>query len=199
MGPKNLAQTGCKIIHISTDYVFDGKNHKPYQPLDRPNPISIYGQTKLEGEYNVLKYSGNAIIIRTAWLYSSYGKNFVKTIRRLGNENQTLNVIADQIGTPTYAGDLAKAIVSILPQINKKNKGIYHYTNEGVCSWYDFAKEIIEVLNLSCKVYPIPSSAYLTKAIRPFYSVLDKTSIKTTFGITIPYWRESLKTCLKQF
>ena len=139
-----------------------------------------------------------AIIIRTAWLYSPYGNNFVKTMRRLGVEKEAVNVVTDQIGTPTYAADLAEAIVKILPQIREQNKGIYHFTNEGVCSWYDFATEIMKESGLECKVQPIPSSAYPTKAKRPFYSVLDKLRIKQTFGIEISHWHEALVRCLKE-
>lgn len=197
-GSRNLALSGAKIIHISTDYVFDGNNYKPYLPQDKTNPISVYGRTKLAGELAVLENAKIAIIVRTAWLYSAHGNNFVKTMQRLGAEKETLNVVADQIGSPTFAGDLAQAIVDILPQINEANKGIYHYTNEGVCSWYDFAVKIMELSGLNCKVNPIPSSAYLTKATRPFYSVLDKTSIKEIFGIVIPHWEYGLKRCLKQ-
>lgn len=198
-GPENLAKTGCKIIHISTDYVFDGTNHLPYTPDDKPAPISVYGKTKLAGEEKVLKNAQIAVIIRTAWLYSPYGNNFVKTMRRLGAEHKTLNVVADQIGTPTNAADLAETIVKILPQLNTAIKGIYHFTNEGVCSWYDFATEIMKLSNLNCKVLPIASAAYPTKAHRPFYSVLDKTKIKKTFHLEIPHWKESLEKCLKQF
>ena len=198
-GPENLAKTGCKIIHISTDYVFDGKGYRPYTPDDEANPLSVYGKTKRAGELAVLKNAQEAVIIRTAWLYSPYGNNFAKTMQRLAGERDTLNVVNDQIGTPTYAGDLAEAIVKILPQISKKTKGIYHFTNEGVCSWYDFAIEIIAQSDLNRSVNPIPSSAYPTKAQRPFYSVLDKTKIKETFNIQIPYWKESLIKCLKQF
>ncbi len=197
-GPRNLALSGAKIVHISTDYVFDGQGHKPYQPEDEAHPVSVYGKTKLAGEQEVLKYANEAVIIRTAWLYSPYGNNFVKTMRRLGAEKESLNVVADQIGTPTYAADLAKAIVQILPQISPQNKGVYHFTNEGVCSWYDFARKIMELSGLKCKVNPIPSSAYPTKATRPFYSVLDKSKIKNTFNIEIPHWEESLKVCLTQ-
>lgn len=199
IGVENLAKTGCKIIHISTDYVFDGQGHKPYAPEDNPAPLSVYGQSKLEGEKAVLDNASTAVIIRTAWMYSIYGNNFVKTMRRLGKEKDSINVITDQIGSPTYAADLAEAIVAILPQMNKRNKGIYHYTNEGVCSWYDFACAIMELSRFACHVHPIPSSAYPTKAARPFYSVLDKSKIKKTFNIKIPHWRESLKQCLKQF
>ena len=198
-GPENLAKTGCKIIHISTDYVFDGTNHQPYRPEDKTNPVSVYGKTKVEGENAVLKNAPTAAIIRTAWLYSPYGNNFVKTMRRLGAERDTLNVVADQIGTPTYAADLAKAIKQILPQLNEQTKGIYHFTNEGVCSWYDFAVEIMRLSKLSCKVLPITSAEYPTKAQRPFYSVLDKNKIKKTFHLEIPHWKESLEQCLKQF
>ena len=199
IGPKNLALNGAKIIHISTDYVFDGTNHQPYSPEDKTNPISVYGQTKRAGELAVLENAQIGIVIRTAWLYSAHGNNFVKTMRRLGAERESLNVVADQIGSPTFAGDLAEAITSILPQLSKNNNGIYHYTNEGVCSWYDFATEIMNESGISCKVNPIPSSAYPTKAKRPFYSVLDKSKIKQTFCIKIPHWKEGLKKCLKQF
>ena len=199
VGPENLAKTGCKLIHISTDYVFDGHMYRPYTPDDKPNPLSVYGITKEQGEQAVLKYAQNAVIIRTAWLYSANGQNFVKTMRRLGQERETVNVVSDQIGTPTYAGDLAQAIVDILPQMTVENKGIYHYTNEGVCSWYDFATAIMVLSHLNCQVAPILSSEYPTKAIRPFYSVLDKTKIKNTFHLTIPHWKESLVQCLKQF
>ncbi|MBR6327516.1 MAG: dTDP-4-dehydrorhamnose reductase [Alphaproteobacteria bacterium] len=198
LGPENLAKTGCKIVHISTDYVFDGKGYKPYMPQDVTNPLSVYGKTKLKGEEAVLKNAKEAVILRTAWLYSANGKNFVKTMLRLGSEKEQIGVVADQIGTPTYAGDLADAIVKILPQISTKTKGVYHFTNEGVCSWYDFATAIMEMAKLKCKVEPLPSSAYPTKAVRPFYSVLDKTSVKEQFGLKIPYWRVSLKKCIKE-
>lgn len=199
IGPYNLAKMGLKLIHISTDYVFDGNSNKPYKEEDNTNPISVYGKTKRKGEEEILKNSNNAIILRTAWLYSSYGNNFLKTMIRLGQEKEEINVVSDQIGSPTYAGDLADAIVKILPQINETNKGIYHYTNEGVCSWYDFAITIMELSNLNCKVNPIPSFKYPTKATRPFYSVLDKTKIKETFNIEINHWSEGLKRCLRQF
>lgn len=198
VGPTNLANTACKLIHISTDYVFDGMWYKPYAPEDATRPLSVYGITKRLGEEAVLTNSSNAIIIRTAWLYSPYGKNFVKTMQRLGTEREQINVVSDQIGTPTYAADLSNAIVQILPKMDQHKNKIYHYTNEGVCSWYDFATAIMEQLNLKCKVNPIPSSAYPTKAKRPFYSVLDKSQIKTDFGLKIPYWTDGLKRCLKQ-
>ena len=198
-GPRNLALSGAKIIHVSTDYVFDGRNYKPYQPEDETHPLSVYGQTKRAGELAVLENAKEAVIIRTAWLYSNHGNNFVKTMRRFGNEKSEINVVADQICSPTFAGDLAQAIVAILPQMNEQNKGIYHYTDEGVCSWYDFASEIMALSGMKCKVNPIPSSAYPTKAVRPFYSVLSKEKIKSTFNIDIPHWKESLKKCLSQF
>lgn len=198
-GPRNLAKTGAKIIHISTDYVFDGRGHQPYKADDETNPLSVYGKTKRAGELAVLENADVAVIIRTAWLYSANGNNFVKTMRRLGAEKESINVVADQIGTPTFAGDLAAAIVQIIPQMTKENSGIYHFTNEGVCSWYDFATEIMEQSNLNCVVNPIKSSQYPTPAARPFYSVLDKDKIKQTFGIKINHWKRSLQTCLKQF
>lgn len=198
IGPENLAKTGCKVIHVSTDYVFEGHGHKPYEPTDETKPISVYGKTKRAGELAVLENASSAIIIRTAWLYSPYGNNFVKTMQRLGAEKESLNVVTDQVGTPTYAADLAKAIVTIIPQVKEGQKGVYHFTNEGVCSWYDFARKIMELSELNCSVNPIPSSAYPTKAARPFYSVLSKETIKNDFGIKITHWEDGLKRCLKE-
>ncbi len=198
-GPKNLALSGAKIIHVSTDYVFDGMGCKPYTEEDETNPVSVYGKTKRAGELAVLQNADVAVVIRTAWLYSPYGNNFVKTMQRLGAERSELNVVGDQIGTPTYAGDLAQAIVQILPQLSRDKKGVYHFTNEGVCSWYDFAYKIMELSELSCQVNPIESKDYPTRATRPFYSVLNKSKIKSTFGIKISHWEEGLKKCLKQF
>lgn len=195
-GPENLARTGCKLVHISTDYVFDGTSHTPYKTTDAPNPTSVYGKTKLAGERAILQNNDNAIIIRTAWLYSPHGNNFVKTMLRLGEQRETINVVCDQIGTPTYAGDLADAIVKILPQINRDTAGIYHYTNLGVCSWYDFATAIMELGGRKCHVNAIPTSEYPTAATRPFYSVLDKTKIVKTFDIAIPHWHDALRRCL---
>lgn len=195
-GPRNLAKTGAKIIHISTDYVFDGTGHMPYTTDEKTNPVSVYGKTKRAGEIAVLENNSVAVVIRTAWLYSPYGNNFVKTMRRLGGEKTEINVVADQIGTPTYAADLADAIVKIIPQMNIENSGIYHFTNEGVCSWYDFANEIIGLSNLNCLVNPIKSSQYPTPAARPFYSVLDKEKIKSVFGINIKHWKDGLKRCI---
>ena len=197
-GPRNLAKSGAKVIHISTDYVFDGTGHRPYNPDEKTNPVSVYGKTKRAGEVAVLENADVAVVIRTAWLYSPYGNNFVKTMRRLGAEKDSLNVVADQIGTPTYAADLADAIVKILPQITSENSGVYHFTNEGVCSWYDFANEIMELSNLKCVVNPIKSSQYPTPAARPFYSVLDKDKIKQVFGINITHWKDGLKRCISE-
>lgn len=198
-GPRNLAQSGAKIIHISTDYVFDGTAHTPYDADAPTNPVSVYGKTKRAGELAVLENAKCAVIIRTAWLYSNHGNNFVKTMRKLGAEKESINVVADQIGTPTFAGDLAAAIVKIIPQMSEQNSGVYHFTNMGVCSWYDFACEIMDMSGLTCRVNPIRSSQYPTRAIRPFFSVLDKDKIKTTFGIEIQHWKKGLEKCIKQF
>lgn len=199
LAPLYLAKYGKNIIHISTDYVFDGTNNKPYNEDDAPHPVSVYGKTKREGELNVLENAKTAIIIRTAWLYSPHGGNFVKTMRKLGNQKESLNVVFDQVGSPTNAYDLAEAIVKALPQIKSGEKEIYHFTNEGVCSWYDFALEIMEQSKLPCKVYPIESKDYPTPAHRPHYSVLNKAKIKQRFNLEIPHWKEGLIKCLKQF
>lgn len=185
------------IIQISTDYVFDGTAHIPYAEEEPTCPESVYGSTKLAGEREVVEGCERAVIIRTAWLYSIYGNNFVKTMIRLGREREALGVIFDQVGTPTYANDLARAIYAI---INKGVvPGIYHFSNEGVCSWYDFTKAIHRLTGITtCKVNPLHTSDYPTKAARPHYSVLDKTKIKTTFGIEIPHWEESLKQCINK-
>ncbi len=199
-GPRALARSGAAIIHVSTDYVFDGRNYRPYREDDSPCPQSVYGQTKLDGENAVLAEASTALIIRTAWLYSAHGKNFVKTMRQLCASRESLNVVADQIGSPTFAGDLASAIVQIIPQLTAGTKGIYHYSNEGACSWYDFAVEIAALSGItSCQISPIRSDQYPTPAERPFYSLLDKSKIKNDFNITIPHWKESLITCLKQY
>lgn len=188
-----------KLIHISTDYVFDGTHFQPYCENHETNPLSVYGKSKRAGEEALLEVNPtNALIIRTSWVYSSYGNNFVKTMIRLAKERESLNVIYDQIGTPTYAKDLAYTILEILPKIDTKTVEIYHYSNEGVASWYDFAKEIISLSNLTCKIEPITTEHYPLPAKRPYYSLLNKAKIKKTFGITIPYWKESLKVCLRQ-
>lgn len=185
------------LIHISTDYVFNGINYKPYLETDTPDPKNIYGKTKLDGELSLLDINPkNSIIIRTSWVYSSFGNNFAKTMFRLGKEKESLGVIFDQVGTPTYARDLAKTILDIIPKINNENVEIYHYSHEGVASWYDFAKQIMELSDSKCKINPILTVDYPTPAQRPHYSLLDKSKIKSKFNIDIPYWRDSLKECL---
>ena len=196
LGPALLARYGRRVLHISTDYVFDGTAHRPYKEEDNANPISVYGATKLAGEEAVLAGAETAVVIRTAWLYSSFGTNFVKTMRRLGAERGSLGVVFDQTGTPTYAADLAAAIVALLPQIKPGMKEVYHYSNEGVASWYDFACAIMEESGLACAVRPIESHEYPTRATRPAYSVLNKAKIKRNFGLTIPHWRDGLKRCI---
>jgi len=195
-------EIGSKLIHISTDYVFDGESFTPYSESDKVNPKSIYGETKLQGEQNCIKENHETVIIRTSWLYSTFGNNFVKTMLRLGNERGRLNVVYDQVGTPTYAADLAKTILDIIELTEKDSTkfvpGIYHFSNEGVASWYDFAKAIFEISKLECAVSPVRSVEFPTPAKRPNYSVLDKAKIKNTFGITIPYWRESLMNCIQK-
>jgi dTDP-4-dehydrorhamnose reductase len=186
------------LVHISTDYVFDGKSPKPYNEDDRTNPVSSYGKTKLAGEEAMMSCLEKGMIIRTSWLYSTFGNNFVKTILKTGSEKGKLNVVDDQYGCPTYARDLASTILKIVPIAVSTNQfEIYHYSNEGQCSWYEFAKAAIELANISCQVNPVTSDKYPQKAPRPFYSVMDKTKIKERFGITIPEWRESLKECLE--
>jgi dTDP-4-dehydrorhamnose reductase len=199
---KNIAATasdyGIKVIHISTDYVFDGTAHTPYKESEKVNPISTYGTTKRKGEMVLLSMCPDAIIIRTSWLYSPYGNNFVKTMMRLGKERNELSVVCDQIGTPTYALDLAKAIYAILTA-RQWIPGIFHFSDEGACSWYDFTKAIHRIAGITnCQVSPILTDDYPTAAARPPYSVLDKTKIKRTYGITIPHWEESLKECIER-
>jgi dTDP-4-dehydrorhamnose reductase len=190
-------ELNIKLIHISTDYVFDGKNFKPYCEEFQTNPQGIYGKTKLDGENEMRDINPkNSIIIRTSWVYSSFRNNFVKTMLRLGKEKEFLGVIFDQVGTPTYARDLAKAILDIIPQIKNKKVEIYNYSNEGVLSWYDFAKEIMRMAKLNCKVNPIETFQYPTPAKRPHYSLLNKSKIKSTFNVEIPYWKDSLDECL---
>ncbi|MDD2789206.1 MAG: dTDP-4-dehydrorhamnose reductase [Sulfurimonas sp.] len=226
---KYLAEISKKkniqLIHISTDYVFDGKNYKPYNEEDTTNPQGVYGATKLAGENAIIELNPiNAIIIRTSWVYSSFGANFVKTMLRLGKEKESLGVIFDQVGTPTYARDLARAILDILPKIGTakaytseelergtakeqisdvlalaapKDVQIYNYSNEGVLSWYDFAKEIMRMAKLECAINPIETKEYPTPATRPHYSLLNKSKIKKEFNLTIPYWKDSLDECLR--
>lgn len=196
-----LKKVDGKLIHISTDYVFDGNSFLPYQELDQVNPIGVYGETKREGELAVINSPIEGIVIRTSWLYSAYGNNFVKTMMRLGKEKKKLNVIFDQIGTPTFAGDLANTCLAILSyeqnRIDKAGK-VYHFSNEGVASWYDFALAIMELGNIDCHVNPIQTKDYPTLAKRPHFSVFNKSKIKTDFKIEIPYWRDSLKDCIEK-
>lgn len=197
-----LDKVNGKFIHISTDYVFDGNNSIPYKESDPVSPIGIYGETKRAGELAVINSNIDAIVIRTSWLYSSFGNNFVKTMFRLGLEEESINVICDQIGTPTYAENLAKTCLDILSitysgRISQKGK-IYHYSNEGVASWYDFAISIMDLGGFSCKVNAIQTKDYPTLAKRPLYSVLNKTKIKEDFEIEIPHWKESLKECINK-
>ena len=197
---KIAKEQNIKLIQVSTDYVFDGENHRPYLESDKPNPQSVYGKTKLDGEVAMQAISPeNSVIIRTSWVYSSYGSNFVKTMLRLGKERDQLGVIFDQVGTPTYAGDLAKVILEIIPQLNSKEVELYHFSNEGVCSWYDFSKAIFELIEIKVKVNPIETFQYPTPAKRPFYSVLNKGKIKKDFDVEIPNWKESLAIAIVKF
>ena len=193
-------EVGAKVIHISTDYVFDGTSCRPYVETDPTCPISVYGRTKLAGEEALRMVCPDAVIIRTAWLYSEYGNNFVKTVLRLGAERDELRFIFDQVGTPTYAGDLADAMLAIVAQAEQGHfvPGIYHFTNEGVCSWYDFTVKILQLAQLPKRVIPIETKDYPTPAARPHYSVLNKGKIKATYGLTIPHWEVSLQDCLRQ-
>ncbi len=192
----NLGRTKLPMVHVSTDYVFDGRGYIPYTEEQSPSPQTAYGRTKLEGERLLLQTNPQAIILRTAWLYSAYGKNFVKTMQGLFAEREQLSVVFDQIGSPTYAADLAQAIFSII-EAEKRVAGVYHFTNEGVCSWYDFANEIARQTGSSCKVLPILSSEYPSKTPRPHYSVLDKSKIKKTYGLEIAHWTDGLARCLR--
>lgn len=189
------AANGSRLIHISTDYVFDGSASTPYKPEDATNPLSVYGATKLKGEQLAHRYT-DAVVIRTAWVYSSFGKNFVKTMMRLMHERPSINVVNDQFGAPTYARDLANAILAIIAS-SRWVPGTYHYTNEGVISWYDFAAAIKEAIHSPCIINPIPSAAYPTPAKRPAYSVLDTTSVKEVYNVCTPYWESSLTECIK--
>ncbi len=196
---KIAKKNSIALIHISTDYVFNGQNYRPYIETDPTDPQGVYGRTKRDGENAIVNIAPkNTIIIRTSWVYSSFGNNFVKTMLRLGKERDSLGVIFDQIGTPTYAHDLAKAILDILPQINNTMPEIYHYSNEGAISWYDFAQAIFELSNIQCHLNPITTDQYPTPAKRPHYSLLNKAKIKQEYNLTIPYWKDSLKECLKE-
>lgn len=199
---KNLVQAcithKSRIIHISTDYVFDGSNNLPYLETDAVSPIGVYGKTKRLGEEQLLNSNVVGVILRTSWVYSCYGNNFVKTMIRLGQERDSLNVIFDQVGTPTYARDLAKACLDIADQIQNwpVKPEVYHYSNEGVCSWYDFSTTIMELMKIECKVLPIETKDYPTLSKRPQYSVLNKKEIKRKFHLEIPYWKTALVDCL---
>jgi dTDP-4-dehydrorhamnose reductase len=196
---KIAKQKDVILIHISTDYVFNGQNYQPYIETDETKPQSVYGATKLKGEQAIKTINPKGCIIRTSWLYSEFGNNFVKTILRLGKEKEQFGIIFDQIGTPTYAGDLAKTILQLLTTrhslLTKKNE-IFHFSNEGVCSWYDFAKSIFELNDIDCNVNPIETKDYLTPARRPHYSLMNKAKIKQAYNLEIPYWKDSLKVCL---
>ncbi len=201
---KNITEvikgSDCRFIHISSDYIYDGKSNIPYNEYLQPNPLSAYGRSKLAGEKYALLHQGS-MIIRTSWLYSSFGNNFVKTILKHAKEKESLKVVFDQTGTPTYAADLAGAIMSIISGVIRNqialNAGIYNYSNEGVCTWYDFATEIIHEAGLTCHVNPILTKDYPSAAQRPTYSVMDKSKIKDNYGLSIPHWRTSLKKCMK--
>ncbi len=201
-GVLNLSQISKEkkipLIHISTDYVFDGTNHVPYKEHDVVNPQSIYGESKAESEKIFMENAFSGVIIRTSWLYSEFGKNFVKTIIKYGRKRNELSILYDQIGTPTYAYDLANIIYHILPQIKNNEKDVYHFSNEGVASWYDFAIEIINIKNIKCKINPIETAKYPTPAKRPHYSVFSKEKIKKKFNVKNRYWKEALKECLSK-
>ena len=189
---------GAKVIHVSTDYVFDGTSCRPYLESDATCPVSVYGRTKLAGEQALMEVCPDSVIIRTAWLYSEYGNNFMKTVLRLGKERDELRFIFDQVGTPTYAGDLAVAMLTVLEraEAGKFIPGIYHFSDEGVCSWYDFTVKILQIAGMNNRVIPIETKDYPTPASRPHYSVLNKGKIKSTYGLTIPHWETSLAYCM---
>jgi len=198
---RNIAQVAAlyqlKVVHVSTDYVFDGTSCMPLTENMPTAALGVYGKSKLEGETELLAMCPTAVVVRTSWLYSTFGANFVKTMIKLGSERDVLNVIFDQVGTPTYAADLAVAILQIL-QADQFVSGIYHYSNEGVCSWYDFTKKIHKLAGVSCHVKPIETKDYPTRTPRPHYSVLNKSKIKTVYGIEIPYWEDSLGICISK-
>ena len=204
-GAKLLAEAAKEanalLVHISTDYVFDGKTHSPWKESDATRPLNVYGKSKLEGEKAIREVNPSHLIIRTSWLYSNYGNNFYKTMQRLGMERDSLNVISDQAGTPTYARDLAYVIAKILSKIriDKQYAEIYHFSNEGICSWYDFACAIMEISKLNCKVKPVETCEYPAPSTRPAYSVLNKTKIKHHWGIQIRHWRKALEECIKEY
>jgi dTDP-4-dehydrorhamnose reductase len=203
LGVENLAKTvrdkNIPIIHISTDYVFGEQSvNCLLNEETQASPLGVYGKTKLEGETAIRKYAQSYVVIRTSWLYSEYGHNFLKTVVNLASQKQEIKIVSDQIGTPTYAPDLARAIVEILSKLKKGTKEIYHFSNEGICSWYDFAYEIVRQRNLNCNVLPIKTSEYPAKARRPFFSVLDKSKIKKEFNLQIDHWIKGIEKCLKK-
>lgn len=196
---KAATRLGAFLVHISTDYVFDGKAFIPYTEQDPTNPVSKYAQSKYEGERQVISHAARAMIIRTSWLYSEFGHNFVKTILKYGKERGSLNVVYDQTGSPTYARDLASAILGTIPKLNSiRGVEIFHYANEGVASWYDFARAIIDFSGITCRINPIETTDYPLPAARPAFSVFNKSKIRKAFGIEIPYWRDSLRDCLRR-
>ena len=191
------ARHGVKMLHVSTDYVFDGKSYIPYTEEMPMSPASVYGQSKAEGEQLLVSVLQDAVIVRTSWLYSSFGNNFVKTMLRLGRERTSLQVVFDQVGTPTYAADLADALLQII-SAGQLIPGVYHYSNEGVCSWYDFARSIFKLAKIECDVLPINSKDYPTKTPRPHYSVLNKQKVKSTYNLRIAHWEDSLRLCIQK-
>ncbi len=196
---KATAKHNIILIHISTDFVFGGEKNTPYTESDQPAPLSAYSESKYNGEKNFLQFAKKGLIIRTSWLYSSYGHNFVKTIMKYGKQKDELNVVFDQTGTPTYANDLAKAILHIVNSEREiTTTDIYHYSNEGITSWYDFAHAVIELAAISCKINPVETKDYPLPSKRPQYSVMNKNKIKTKYNLLIPYWRDSLKICIER-
>ena len=188
------------LFHISSDYVFRGDKNTPSCENEATTPLGFYGQTKLKGELQIQRIDCKYLIFRTAWLYSQYGNNFVKTMLCLTKERESLSVVFDQVGTPTYAADLASLIYSIIEAGSYENNwGVYHFSNEGVCSWFDFAKEIVSLVGYTCDIQPCHSSEFPSKVKRPHFSVLDKTKVKITFGVEVPYWKDSLRSCLEKF
>ncbi len=192
-------ERNIQFIHFSTDYVFNGISNQPFLESDKTNPINFYGETKMSGEYEALKNNSNTIIIRTSWVYSTHGRNFVKTMLRLMNENENISVVNDQLGSPTYAKDLATAVLQICFEIDNGNKhcGVYNYCNQGIISWFQFAQAIQELKKIDCKIIPITTNDFPTKAKRPAYSSLNNQKIQTDFNIEIPEWKQSLKNCLE--
>lgn len=191
-------EVGATLIHVSTDYVFQGDKNTPYKEDCETSPLGVYGRTKLAGERSIQATGCNYLIFRTSWLYSSYGKNFVKTMQRLTRDKNSLKVVFDQVGTPTYAGDLAAIIYKVIEKDMLDKQGIYHFSNEGVCSWYDFAQEVCELSGNACNIEPCHSDEFPSKVKRPHFSVLDKTKLKLAFGVEIPYWKDSLVKCINK-